>query len=277
MTEKKSNTQISPEGGKQPWALEAKATIVAQGKELAEKDKEIERLRLELTEKGNQPATSNALSAENVPQAWVERMAQLEGMVKVLSGKPSSVSINSGKPKEWETPITKEDIQEKVVTFSARGTCYVTSSYDLDNVRHVAPFRPIRFVFAGSDRRRVGKEEDIINYCVYSTNVIKEIEFLRAHPLFGLQFSENLNDMISADAKQLAKMTAVVSRFRNMSMDVLLPMAQRERLNVAKMNREDIVMELASRTVSQELKAERDHYMRSLEAAAAGIENMANH
>jgi hypothetical protein len=62
-----------------------------------------------------------------------------------------------------------------------------------------------------------------------------------------------------------------------MSMDVLLPMAQRERLNVAKMNREDIVMELASRTVSQEVKAERDHYMRSLEAAAAGIENMANH
>ena len=264
-----------------PLSIQAKAELIAKAKEIEEKDAEIDGLNRKLKEKDGMLPVSGEVLAGSV----TERLAQLEAMIRVYTGmQGKSVAIDAndpinpitGKPKCWNTPVTKEDVQDRMVTFSARGTCYVTSSYDLENVRYYAPFKPIVFKFAGSDRRRVGKEEDIINYCVYSTNIKKEIEYLRNHPLFGWQFSENLNDMISADARKLAKMTTMVTRYRGMSMEVLLPMAQRSGLNIAKMGREEMVMELASKAIAQEEKVEREHYERSLQMAAAGIEGHAN-
>jgi hypothetical protein len=53
-------------------------------------------------------------------------------------------------------------------------------------------------------------------------------------------------------------------------------MAQRSGLNIAKMGREEMVMELASKAIAQEEKVEREHYERSLQMAAIGIEGHAN-
>lgn len=277
MTDKTKNPIAKSEDGAKP--VNKGLETIMYKKTITDQEKEIERLKRELAERSVESTTPTktppAVPVDAANQALLERVAFLEGSISTLA-KQGVTPKTKGKEMVWDAVVTKADVQDKTVTFSARGVIYVTSSYTLDNVLHIAPFKPIKFVFAGSDRRMAGKEADIINYCVYSTNIIKEIEFLRNHPLFGLEFSENLNTIISADAKRLARLTSIVSRFRSLSMEVLIPMAQRAKIDVARLTREDIVMELASQAAAMEVKDEEMRYNDKLTKAAEGIENQAN-
>ena len=258
MAEKKKSTTV-------PWNTQAKQTIEQQSKEIAELREQLAKATSGVGYTATNPDdTKNSPAAPEAVDQLLIRIHQLEGMIEGISKtKLTPVSTNPHKPSEWLRMPTEKDIQQQTVTFSARGCIYVTSSYVKNNVTYISPFKPIEFVFAGSDRRRMGKEEDIINYCVYSTNLIAEIEFLRNHPLFGLAFSENLNEMLSQDAKMLSRLTSVVVRFRSMSNEVLFPMAHKVKLNVPKLGREGIIMELATRAVREEMQKEEEHMKNS--------------
>ena len=258
--------------GQKSWAEQTKETIQNQANEIAE-------LKKQLEDKSKSPVEAKpSISSSGNESDLLQRISQLEGMVKMaMLNARGAVKASDGKPLGWDKHPGHDDIQEKFVTFSARGVFYVISSYKKNNVLYIAPFKPIAFQFSGSDRRRVGKEEDIINYCVYSTNITAEIEFLRNHPLFGVEFSENLNEMLSQDAKFISRITSIISKFKSVSNEVLIPMAQQAKLNTARLSREDMIMELATREVKKEMAEETERTKASLVRAATGMHNMMLH
>lgn len=180
-------------------------------------------------------------------------------------------NVVSTTEERWKTSPVPADIQETKVTFSARSAGYVISSYIKNSVLYVAPFKSIYFKYSGSDIRKNGKEQDIVCYCTYTTNIIKEIEFLRNHPLYGIGFSENLNETVSADAKFLYRLTAIISRLKSMSSDQMINNAAREKINIhGGMSNEQILMELATIMVKKEVQMETERqessFLRQIQA-----------
>lgn len=128
---------------------------------------------------------------------------QVEDMKRELTAKQQSITVVSEKDKPMFRPVTTEDWQEESVVFTARSIFYVIGSYKNSMGIDVAPpHKIIAFEYAASDRRMEGREETILNYCQFTTNLKSEIEFLRNHPHYGITFSENINQMMDEDIRE---------------------------------------------------------------------------
>jgi hypothetical protein len=276
--EKKPDTGAQPNNPGANWSLEMKAKVLAQEKALAEREEKIRQQeeQIALLEQSRklsppEPSENTPQPVQNVTPEIQAKMAELQGMINVLMHKTNS-TVNTSEDR-WKVSPTAVDVQEETVTFSARSAGYVVSSYVKRSVLFVAPFKPIHFQYSGSDIRKNGKAQDIVCYCTYSTNIIKEIEFLRNHPLYGIGFSENLNQTVSADAHLLYRMTAIITRLKSLTTDVMLNMAQREKINIhAGLGNEQIIMELASKMVKKELQMETERQESSFLRQVAALQ-----
>lgn len=128
-------------------------------------------------------------------------LSTLQAQVKLLSDQVmmQQSSIANGRP--TYRPVPSEDFQEEGVTFTARTVFYLIGSYlDHKGVEVIPPYKLIKLQYASSDRRKEGHEETIVNTCAFTTHLKAEIEYLRDHPLCGIDFHENINQTMRADS-----------------------------------------------------------------------------
>lgn len=189
-----------------------------------------------------------------------EELANLKGIIAGMGHVAPTITggMDPLRVKWANRKPTHKDIQDTYVTFSARAVAYVITAYSKNNVLYEAPFKAIEFKYAGSDIRKNGRESEVVNFCTYSTNLKEEIEFIRNSPLYGVEFSENLNKIVSEDAKMLNRMSSTLARLRTLSLEHLIPMAKNEGLDVNNMGNDDIALELAIRISNRELSMERE-------------------
>jgi hypothetical protein len=179
-------------------------------RDLYEKDKEVDQLKKELEDLRAQKATEPVTAA---PDSVV--IAQLQGQIDNLSRQV--IGANKGKKLFFRSP-TALDVQEEVITFTARSVVYVVASYvDAKGLEKLPPFKLIIFQYAASDIRKEGREEEIKNFSQFNTNLKPEIEFLRSHPLYGIAFSENTNEMMNEDVKDIQFKTRAATQIQTMS------------------------------------------------------------
>lgn len=222
--------------------------------------------------KQTQTAKSNPQSSEEI-ELLKSQVASLKGMIEGMGMIAPTVMGNMDplKAKWARRKPSHKDVQDTYVTFSARAVAYVITAYTRNNVLHEAPFKAIEFKYAGSDIRRNGRESEVVNFCTYSTNLKEEIEFIRNSPLYGLEFSENINKVVSADAKLLNRMTAILTKLRALPLEHLIPMAKAEGLDVNQMGNDDMALELSVRIAAREENIEREQVSKRMQENAASL------
>lgn len=175
-------------------------------KELKRKNEELEKQNAEALEQLKTAAekaevpTKEALAPTTIDPNQII-ISEMQSQIKMLSDQVMmSQSIQlQGKPRY--KPVPPEDFQDEPVVFSARKVYYVIGSYlDHKGVEIMPPYKLIKFQYASSDIRKEGHEESIVNSCSVTTHLKGEIEFLRGHPAYAIEFFENVNQTMKSDA-----------------------------------------------------------------------------
>lgn len=175
-------------------------------KEALELQKKNEALEKELEElkkaKAEDPEPPRGTEAAVPPDLRDMELEAVKIQLKMLSDQmmmSQSLQLSGGKPRY--KPVPPDDFQEEGVTFSSRRVFYVIGSYlNHKGVEVIPPYKLIKLQYASSDRRKDGHEESIVNSCTFTTHLKGEIDFLRKHPLYGIDFFENMNQTMGADA-----------------------------------------------------------------------------
>lgn len=181
-----------------PAAIRARKEAIELQKKNAELQKQLDELKAKTEEPAPVPQVIVAPVQPTVdPHA--EMISALQVQVKLLSDQValSQTMQMSGKP--IYKPVPSDDFQEEGVLFSSRKVFYVIGSYlDHKGMEVMPPYKLITLHYASSDRRKEGHEESIVNSCTFTTHLKAEIEFLRAHPMYGIEFFESLNATMGA-------------------------------------------------------------------------------
>lgn len=109
--------------------------------------------------------------------------------------------VKGGKVYRTIEDLDPEDFDEKGVTFTSYGNGYLI----VDDVRKGHPVRTpygrvFKFRFNASRITQVGKTQEYSAFCTFKTNSKKEIEWLRSHTLYNVDFFEDAKVALSADA-----------------------------------------------------------------------------
>lgn len=170
--------------------------------ELQKKNEDLQKQIDELTAKAAEKLPVQQVIAapvQPVVHPDSELISALQVQVKLLS---DQVALSQrmqvpGKPVYKAVPA--DDFQDEGVLFSCRKVFYVIGSYlDHRGMEVMPPYKLITLHYASSDRRKEGHEEAIVNSCTFTTHLKAEIEFLRAHPMYGVEFFESLNATMGA-------------------------------------------------------------------------------
>jgi hypothetical protein len=178
--------------------IKAKRELYEQKQELAAYKEELERAKEEL--RAAKALTKESKTTAVPDNSIIESLkAQVEGMQRQMVGlAPNSSKLMFREPTEADLVPPGEEI-----TFTARSVLYVVASYrDYRGIEKLPPHKLIVFQYAASDIRKDGKEEQIINFSQYTTNLKTEIEFLRSHPFYGITFGENTTEMANEDVNE---------------------------------------------------------------------------
>jgi len=201
-----NETKTTPASKKTATAPRAKLSDgdIKRQKELMELKKKNEQLEKDLQAAKEQAANPTPNKVEVMAQPKIDpneaKIGAMAVQIKLLSDQvmlSQSMQVQ-GKPRY--KPVPPEDFQDEGVMFSSRRVFYVIGSYlDHRGVEVMPPYKLITLQYASSDRRKEGHEETIVNNCAFTTHLKGEIEFLRNHPLYGVEFFESLNQTMRSD------------------------------------------------------------------------------
>jgi len=186
-------------------------------KQIRELKKQNEEKEMKLASLDNQPAVKQA----DETAAVIENLQrQIEEIKRSAVQQPV---YNAQGKKEKYREVIPEDIGDDTITFTARCVMKVIPGYQDENgVEQLPPHKIIVMNFAASDIRQDGKEENILNFCSYSTKLISEINFLRAHPEHGLTFGENMNEVAGQNPKDYEFRTRAADHVGSMSTESVI-------------------------------------------------------
>jgi hypothetical protein len=231
--------------------------------ELAEKQaKEIQSLR----EKMSQPVA--------VATPDMALINQLKGQIDQLSQQVNTVKA-VGTGLVFKKP-TAEDTQKEKITFTSRSVIYIVASYrDANGIEHLPPFKLIVFEYAASDVKKEGKEETILNFSQFTTNLKPEIEFLRNHPFYNIAYSENTNSMAKEDVQEIAFRVQAATQLGSASAEQLFERAEYYNIpnwrSMSAASIRPIVLNEMTKQFKKENEALQENILRNMELYKLGI------
>ena len=152
-------------------------------------------------------------------------IANLLQKVEALEKQSQYVPTIDGKKPKYRERDPK-DLLDDTVTFTARCVLKAIPGYRDPNGREViAPYEIILLTFAASDIRQDGREDDIVNFCNYTTAWGPEIEFLRNHPEYGTTFGENMNEVAGHNVRDYQFKVRAGQQVSDMSAESVLQYA----------------------------------------------------
>ena len=184
------------------------AAEVKVQRELIKKNEEIEELKKELEFAKQQKESQKTQVSHTLDEGAI---GELRAQVNLLAGQLRQGA--TGDRLKFRQPVATDLVPpEKAITFTARAVFYVVGSYlDRDGIEQLPPFKLITFLYAASDIRKEGREEEIKNFSQYTTRLQPEIDYLRNSPYYGIQFGENTNEMMKEDSKEISFKTAAAT------------------------------------------------------------------
>jgi len=192
----------------------AEQKIIELEKQLKEQKAKAEEAELKLKSLDRAPVVQESNETQAVLENLQAKISELEKAQKV-----QFITVDGKKP--MYRPVAPEDIMggdDKAVTFIARCVMKVIPGYMNEyGVEVVAPHKMIVFNYAASDIRQDGKEEDILNFCQFTTRLKSEVEFLQGHPEYGLTFGENMNEVAGHDVKEYQFKVKAAEQVNSMS------------------------------------------------------------
>ena len=142
--------------------------------------------------------------AAQAPDEVLLAMEQMRKELDEIKNRPIQVQAVDGKKQKYQQKDIKDLLPDgEGVTFTARYVMKAIPGYiDKNGMEVVAPYNIILMRYAASDQRMDGKEEEIINFCNYTTRWKKEIDFLRNHPEFGVTFGDNMDKVAGHNPRE---------------------------------------------------------------------------
>jgi len=195
-------------------------------RELYEKDQELKAREKEIAKMKEELEAARAASAPSqTPNTTL--VEQLQAQVENLSRQVIGLAPNGAKLR-FREPVSADLVKEgEEVTFTARSVLYVVASYrDYRGIEKMPPHKLIIFTYAASDRRKEGREEQVINFSQYTTNLKTEIDFLRGHPFYGITFGENTTEMANEDVSEMQYRARAATMLATMTPEVVFQRAQ---------------------------------------------------
>lgn len=179
--------------------VKVKRALYEKNQEIDAKNEEVELLKKELAAV---KAAAETKPVSQIPDSGIveQLKAQVETMQRQIIG-----FAPLGSKLLFREPTAADLVPEgEEVTFIARSVLYVVASYrDYRGLEKLPPHKLIIFTYAASDIRKEGREEQVLNFSQYTTNLKTEIEFLRGHPYYGIAFSENTTEMANEDVHEI--------------------------------------------------------------------------
>jgi hypothetical protein len=205
--------------------VKVKRELYEKNQELKAKDEEITKLKVELELAAVKKAATLAAPVSQVPDS--STLDQLKSQIETLQRQMIGLApVGSKLMFKEPTPADLVEPGEEV-TFTARSILYVVASYrDYRGIEKLPPHKLIIFTYAASDRRKDGREEQIINFSQYTTNLKTEIEFLRGHPFFGISFSDNTTEMANEDVYEINYRIRAATQLATMTPEVIFDRAR---------------------------------------------------
>lgn len=250
MAKTSGNTQNS--GTRDPKVSKELMDMNEALRKLEMKNQELERKLLDAQKKAVEYKQTGGLDESAVIN---ELKAQIDLLSRQVMQQQSA--YDPYKPKYRAVP--PDDWQEETVSFSARKVFFIVGSYiDSKGVERIPPYKLIKFRYAASDIKKDGREDQVLNYCVYQTNLKAEIEFLRNHPAFGIEFHENLNTTMNDDLTMHEFRIKAATSINSMSDDAIINMAHQKKVpNVNKKTVRELRV-ILTQIISNELKESAD-------------------
>jgi len=129
----------------------------------------------------------------------LEQATLIDSIAQAMAKK--EMYVKGGRTYSDVKEIDPEDYDEVGATFTSYGAGYLI----IDDVRNGhairTPYgRPLRFVFQGGRITEVGKVQEYSSFCAINIHSKKEIEWLRKHSRYGIEFFEDTKLALSADA-----------------------------------------------------------------------------
>ena len=198
-------TGRKPTGSKPPTM--SKKEIQLQ-KEVRDLKSQLETAHKEAPVEPIQAAAKPAQVEEEVKIPSVQDVKQnaeindLRAQLELLSNQIMKQQSQIDPSKTRYKPVPPNDFQDEGVTFSSRRVFLIIGSYlDAKGVEVMPPYKLIKLQYAASDIRKDGMEDTIVNFCEFTSHLKAEIRFLRDHPLYGIEFFENLNETMASDSR----------------------------------------------------------------------------
>lgn len=189
---------------------------------LRDAEKKAEALEIKLQSVNRAPAVQQSAEVEAVIQ---NLQKEIEDM-KRNQATAAPVILQDGKRPKYRD-VTPDDIQEDTVTFYARCTLKVVSSYmDENGMEKLPPHKIITMNYAASDIRQDGKEQEILNFCSYTTKLKSEIEYLRNHPEYGITITEGMKEAAGHNVKEYQFKTKAAEQVASMSPEAIADYAR---------------------------------------------------
>jgi len=177
--------------------------------------KEVRDLKEKLEEANKEtPVEETKAEAKSVPAAeevripsvqderQVAEINDLRAQLELLSNQIMKQQSLLDPSKARYKPVPPSDFQDEGVTFSSRRVFLIIGSYlDKKGVEVMPPYKLFKLQYAASDIRKDGMEDSIVNFCEFTSHLKAEIKFLRDHPLYGIEFFENLNETMASDSR----------------------------------------------------------------------------
>lgn len=168
-------------------------------KQLRDLEKENKKLKEEAQAVTQEEVKESKVETPVLPVEVQTILENLRSEINTLKGQVAFGAVGDGKKPKFR-PITPADWQEEMITFNARSVLYIAASYiNSKGMEVLPPHKLIVFEYTASDIRKDGREEEVINFCHYTTNLKSEIEFLRGHPHYNISFSENTHEVLKGD------------------------------------------------------------------------------
>lgn len=184
-----------------------------------------------------------------------ELFAKLEQMQEQLDllkskregGEPVSGSFNSDelaaaliKAQNWQKDgqyyadpkeVDQEDYDETGVVFSNYSQSYII----VDDVKKGRPVKTpyhnvIKFVPQGISISYAGKDQILNCFCTYRSHLKKEIEWLRDHSKYGIDFFENTNQAVHADRFHLQTASRIMQEIQALGINELTKKAAKYKI-----------------------------------------------
>lgn len=130
--------------------------------------------------------------------------------------------------------VDPEDVDENGAVFTSYGNSYFIVDDTKPNGRAVrTPYgRVFKFKFQGNRITRVGRDQSYSSFCAFRTKSKKEIEWLRQHSLYGVDFYEDTNLALSANAVKAHLTSGIIRQLSMMDQPDLIKRAKAEGIPV---------------------------------------------